>query len=180
MKHFFLLSILLGSFFVSSQAMAKTASANIKGTTDTTPVEGKATFEETKDGLKIKVEIQKAPPGTHGFHVHEHGDCRETGKAAGDHFNPEGVSHGYLPKQGLQKAHAGDFGNVVVKEDGTAEAELEALGLKLNEGRYSVVGRAVILHENPDDLESQPAGNAGNRIGCGIIQLDEDQKSENE
>ena len=112
--------------------------------------------------------MANVPPGKHGFHVHENGSCAEMGKAAGGHFNPDHVQHGFLPKDGYMNAQAGDMGNIEVGTDGTGILKLFMPGLTLKDGKYAVTGKSVILHEKEDDF-SQPVGNAGSRIGCGII-----------
>lgn len=130
---------------------------------------GEANFTTTDTGLDISVILNQAPPGEHGFHIHEVGSCDDGGNAAKGHFNPEDVKHGYLPQDGFDSAHAGDLGNITVAANGTGSLDLAIAGLTLDEGERAVRGHSVILHENNDDLTSQPTGNAGGRIGCGII-----------
>ena len=108
--------------------------------------------------------------GTHGLHIHEAGDCSGGGSAAGSHFNPDGVSHGFLPQDGSAKAHPGDMGNIEVGQDGSGSLNLTLPGVHLASGPYAVAGRAIVLHEKVDDF-GQPTGNAGGRIGCGPIVL---------
>ena len=155
----------------AAQASAATARAALAATGET-PIRGEAQFLDTDAGLRIAVRIQQAPPGQHGFHIHEFGDCGNAGKAAGSHYNPEGMPHGDLANAGFQHAHAGDLGNFEVGPDGTGVYERVFPGLRLAEGEYSVAGRALIFHANRDDF-SQPSGNAGDRIGCGTIILTE-------
>ncbi len=142
--------------------------AVIKGTEANSSISGKVTFQETAEGLIIHAEFQNAPPGKHGFHIHENGDCGDSGKAAGGHYNPEGVPHGLLLKDGLSHAHAGDLGNIDIAADGSGKLDAVIPGLTLQGGKYKLFGRSVILHEKEDDF-GQPTGNAGGRIGCGII-----------
>ena len=142
--------------------------AELKPTVEGAPITGKVSFMETDEGLKINAVVENAPPGKHGFHIHEKGDCSDQGNAAGGHFNPDGVPHGDVEKHGFQRAHAGDLGNIEVGSDGKGKLEKIIPGLTLSEGKYGVIGRSVILHEKADDF-GQPTGNAGGRIACGII-----------
>ncbi len=131
-------------------------------------VTGTATFTELAGGgVKVIVDIAKAPPGTHGLHVHEKGDCSDPeAKSAGGHFNPTSMPHaGPMDAQ----HHAGDLGNIEIKPDGTGHLEIESSMLTVKPGASSVVGRSVIFHEKADDLKSQPTGDAGGRLGCGVV-----------
>jgi superoxide dismutase, Cu-Zn family len=150
----------------SSQA---TAAANLVGTALAPTISGQITLVETPTGLKMQGQLAKVPPGMHGFHIHEGSSCADEGKAAGGHFNPRKVAHGHLPSMGFEKAHAGDFGNLQASATGAAAWNLELPGLTLTSGEYAVANRTFILHAKPDDL-SQPTGNAGDRIACGMIQ----------
>ncbi len=166
-----LVSLGMFLFFVltlTSCASAKSATAIIKATKEGSLVSGKVEFREASDGLKVAAAVQNVAPGKHGFHVHEKGVCVDGGNAAGGHFNPDGVSHGLLTKDGFAHAHAGDMGNMEVAADGTGSLETVLPGLTLDQGKYGITGRAVILHEKEDDF-GQPTGNAGGRIGCGEI-----------
>lgn len=153
-----------------AQSTDDTAQATIYSTSDLSEVIGEATFTETLNGLKIDVKIDDAPPGYHGFHIHENGSCDDGGQAAGGHFNPENVKHGRLITDGFDLAHAGDLGNIYVYEDGTGILTQVIRNLPLTEGKRAVAGKAVILHADRDDY-GQPTGNADGRIGCGIISL---------
>jgi Cu-Zn family superoxide dismutase len=132
-------------------------------------VTGSATFTELPSGgVKVAIHIEKAPPGTHGLHIHEKGDCSDPeAKSAGAHFNPTSMPHaGPMEKE----HHAGDLGNIEIKADGTGDLELTSSMLTVKPGPNSVVGRSVIFHEKKDDLKTQPTGDAGGRLGCGVIQ----------
>ncbi|WP_088891008.1 superoxide dismutase family protein [Leptolyngbya ohadii] len=150
-------------------ALAATAQAILQGTTDPSTVAGVVNFKDTDDGLEIEATLTQAPDGTHGFHIHEFGSCTEAGNGAGGHYNPEGVKHGLLIENGFADAHAGDLGNLEV-QSGQATYRATLPGLTLNSGKHPIAGRAVILHEKPDDF-GQPVGNAGSRVGCGTIAL---------
>jgi len=127
---------------------------------------GTITFTKVDGGVKVTANIQGLNKGKHGFHIHEFGDCSSPdGNSAGGHFNPEGKSHG-APMD--MERHMGDMGNVEADENG--KAHLEYLDRTINlEGDHSIIGHSVILHKNEDDLKSQPTGNAGPRVACGVI-----------
>lgn len=144
--------------------------AVIAPTTKDSKVNGTVTFEETKDGLQVHAILHGLTPGKHGFHVHEFGALGNEGNDAGGHYNPNHTKHGFLLADGFKKAHAGDFGNIEADEQGNAELGLFVPGLFLNGEKYSVAGRAMIVHEKQDDF-SQPTGNAGARIAGGIITI---------
>ncbi|MCA9398541.1 MAG: superoxide dismutase family protein [Candidatus Omnitrophica bacterium] len=145
------------------------ATAQIKGTQPGSDISGSAEFTETQNGLRVHAHIQGVSgSGKHGFHIHENGSCDNSGKAAGGHYNPKEVKHGYLPDDGLKGAHAGDMGNIVIDQKGEGKLTVDLPGLSLL-GKNNVLGRAVILHEKEDDF-GQPTGNAGSRIGCGVIE----------
>jgi Cu-Zn family superoxide dismutase len=146
----------------------QTAQATINSTSDPSQTMGNATFSLTGNEMTIEANINNAPPGKHGFHIHEIGNCSAQGNAAQGHFNPDGVKHGFLPKDGFANAHAGDLGNITIGPDGTGTFKETVEGLTFKQGQYAVAGLSVILHEKEDDF-GQPTGNAGGRIGCGII-----------
>lgn len=128
--------------------------------------QGKVTFQEEANGLKVTVQMHNLTPGSHGFHIHEFGNCAcDDAKCAGDHYNPSEKPHG---GRDSNERHVGDFGNIIADEQGNATAEFVDNLATLN-GRNSIIGRAVIVHADPDDLQSQPSGNAGARISCGVI-----------
>jgi Cu-Zn family superoxide dismutase len=140
----------------------------LAGTTPDSKVVGVVTLQDAPGGLRLQAEIAQASPGQHAFHIHEFGLCDDAGNAAGSHYNPAGHPHGNMLKDGIDKTHAGDFGNIVIGSDGKGVLSAVIPGLTLSYGPASVAGRAFILHEKADDF-SQPAGNAGNRIACGPI-----------
>jgi len=131
---------------------------------------GMVSITETADGVLVTAEIAGIAPGMHGLHLHELGDCSSDDfKSSGGHFNPTDAPHG-APTDEMR--HAGDFGNIEIGEDGAGRLELSTAMLTVADGPYTVVGRGVILHEGEDDLESQPTGAAGGRIGCGVVMLE--------
>ena len=155
----------------AAAATGKSATAELKGK-DGSTISGKVTFKETAQGVAVVADVAGIPAGAsmRGFHVHEVGDCTPPDfTSAGSHFNPTGAPHG---ARGATEHHAGDFGNIDVKADGTAHLELASTSITVAPGPNSVVGRAVILHEKGDDLLTQPTGNAGGRVACGVVKAD--------
>ena len=167
MKKIIIVALSLG---LAAVAGAETGRAVVTGTAPGSKVAGTVTFQDTKAGLRVTVKLAGLEPGDHAFHIHEFGACEDAGKAAGSHYNPQGSQHGFLPKDGMHKAHGGDMGNITAAADGTAQIEMVLPKVALASGKYTVAGRAVIVHEKKDDF-SQPAGNAGGRVGCGIIAI---------
>ena len=144
------------------QAMARIISAS------GTKVQGNALFTQLPaGGVKTEVWIENATPGTHGLHIHEKGDCSAPdATSAGGHFNAAGNPHA-APAD--QARHNGDLGNIEVGADGKGHLEITSNLLTVSPGPDSVVGRSVIFHEKADDLKTQPTGNAGGRVACGVI-----------
>ena len=131
---------------------------------------GTVTFEQTPNGMLVRADVHDLPRGTHGFHIHAVGKCERPGfESAGGHFNPFNRRHGVRNSQG---AHVGDLPNITVESDGTGRAETVAAQATLAEGAARLFdddGSAVVIHERADDYESDPSGNAGARIACGVI-----------
>lgn len=130
-------------------------------------VYGVVRFFDTEEGVRVVAEINElAPNTTHGFHIHEYGDCTALdGTSAGGHFNPEDQPHGGPDSE---ERHVGDLGNITVDENGFAELDYIDPMLSF-EGPRSIIGRGMIVHAGEDDLESQPTGAAGARLSCGVI-----------
>lgn len=131
-------------------------------------VKGLATFTEKDGKVTLVLSVEGLEPGPHAFHLHEKGDCSAPdATSAGAHWNPTGAAHG---KWGGASFHHGDVGNLVAGADGKATltftTELWEIGSK---DEHDVVGKALIIHAKPDDFTTQPTGNAGGRIGCGVI-----------
>ena len=128
---------------------------------------GKAVLTESEGGVHVVLTLEGVEPGEHGAHVHEKGDCSAAdGASAGGHFNPQSKDHG-LP--GAEKRHLGDLGNITIGKDGKGTLDITAPGANLKAtDAASFVGRAIIVHAKKDD-GGQPTGNAGGRIGCGVI-----------
>ena len=129
-------------------------------------VSGTVTFTKTENGIKVVADLMGLTKGKHGIHIHEKGDCSAVdGSSAGGHFNPEGKSHG-SPSDSIR--HVGDLGNIEADANGKAHLEYIDKIITL-EGKHSIIGRSVIIHKNEDDLKTQPTGNAGGRVACGVI-----------
>jgi Cu-Zn family superoxide dismutase len=128
---------------------------------------GTATLTEVDGGVRVVLQLEGVSPGDHGAHVHEKGDCSAPdGTSAGGHFNPGGHQHG-LPA--VEQRHLGDLGNITIGSDGKGTHEITIPGANLKpDDPNSFVGKAIIVHEKKDD-GGQPVGNAGGRIGCGVI-----------
>jgi Cu-Zn family superoxide dismutase len=127
---------------------------------------GVVKFTEQSDGIAISTKIIGLTPGEHGFHIHEFGNCAcDDAVCTGDHFNPTNQPHGGPDSA---QRHVGDLGNLVADAQGNATYERVDTQIKLN-GPHSIVGRAVIIHAKKDDFVSQPTGNAGARIGAGVV-----------
>jgi len=132
-------------------------------------VSGMVHFNQTSDGqVQVVGDLSGLTPGMHGFHVHEKGDCGGEGQAAGGHFNPMNAPHA---SPDATSHHAGDFGNITADASGKAHIDFTTHSITVAAGANSVVDRAVVVHADPDDLNSQPAGNSGKRVGCGTVTL---------
>lgn len=129
-------------------------------------VHGTVVFMQQQDGVHIVATIGGLAPGEHGFHIHEFGDCSaDDGTSAGGHYNPQGVAHA---GPDAATRHVGDLGNITADDSGEATLDVVDTVIQLN-GPHSIIGRGLIVHANPDDLTSQPTGNAGGRVACGVI-----------
>jgi Cu-Zn family superoxide dismutase len=129
---------------------------------------GEATFEQVGSKVRVVVVVQDlGPEQDHGFHIHEVGDCSSgDGMSAKDHFNPFGKAHG---PQGSTERHAGDLPALKADKAGRARVDVEIDLITLTAGPGSIVGRGLIVHASPDDYRTQPGGNSGARIACGVI-----------
>lgn len=144
------------------------AMATLQPTSGST-AQGVVHFQELASGdVEVHADLTGVPTGVHGFHVHDKGDCGDNGNAAGGHFNPMSAPHA---GPDATSHHAGDFGNVTADASGKVNAHFTTRSVKVSPGASSAVGHAVILHANPDDLATQPTGNAGGRIACGVVTL---------
>jgi Cu-Zn family superoxide dismutase len=155
----------------SSALAANVISKNIDILNATGKKIGSATLVETRSGVKISLTASDLTPGVHAVHIHEKGSCEGPDfKSAGGHFNPEKKAHGMENPQGH---HAGDLKNITVGQDGSVKTDLLDRDVTLRpNGPHSLVqaqGAALVIHEKADDEKSDPAGNAGGRVACGVI-----------
>jgi len=157
--------LLAGLALGKSAATAKADLADGKGASV-----GTAKFKETSSGVSLALEVTNLPPGVHGFHIHAVGKCEPPDfKSAGGHFNPEGKKHGWENPEGH---HAGDLHNLTIDAKGKAKVKVVVTGVTLADGPNSLFqpqGTALVIHAAPDDNKTDPAGNAGARIACGVI-----------
>jgi Cu-Zn family superoxide dismutase len=155
-----------GKAIDEAQGSAPRKAIAVLHATEGNKVHGWVSFTKEGDKVKVVAEIAGLTPGKHGFHIHEFGDCSsKDGAAAGGHFNPGGKSHG-APTDANR--HEGDLGNTEAGQDGKARVDLTDSVLQLD-GPGSIIGRGVIVHAKPDDLKTQPTGDAGGRQACGVI-----------
>ena len=130
---------------------------------------GEATFEQVGTKVHVVVYVQGLKPGQeHGLHIHEAGDCSSgDGMSAKGHFNPHGKPHG---NPASAERHAGDLPSLKANKAGRANVQVDVDGITVTPGPASIIGRGLIVHADPDDYKTQPTGNAGARIACGVIQ----------
>ena len=156
--------LLLGA--CASMGTGPSATATLAPTSGQTAA-GTVNLTQLGDGsVRVEVNLTGVPAGVHGFHIHEKGDCGDNGNAAGGHYNPLGTPHG---APNADPHHAGDFGNVTADASGNVRTSFTTRSVTVAEGSTTAVGHAIILHANPDDLTTQPTGNAGARIACGVV-----------
>lgn len=159
----------LGAIFLSAATLpAQTAKADLADAQGKSA--GTAELTQTPEGVRIALTVSGLAPGQHAFHVHNVGKCEGPDfKSAGAHFNPYSKKHGLKNPDG---PHAGDMENIDVGQGGTGKAEVVNKQVTLGEGPNSLFhegGTAIVIHASPDDGVTDPAGNAGARIACGVI-----------
>jgi Cu-Zn family superoxide dismutase len=162
--HFVLVSPLL---VAAHAAAAQTAHAELRNQEGQNV--GNVTLQETPHGVLITAELSGLPPGVHAFHIHEVGQCAPPFASAGGHFNPTKKKHGIEAAAGM---HAGDLPNVFVPADGKLKFDAFATGVTLRKGPNSLFdadGSSLVLHAGSDDYESDPSGDAGARLACGVV-----------
>ena len=183
MKYFLICFSVLSLFSCVSHKSARTSLSNqskdIKDRISTLAVNPLITgdifatvnlFTKEKDGIKIELEVQNVSPGLHGIHIHEMGDCSaDDASSAGGHFNPAHLSHG---GPNPKAHHMGDLGNIKIDANGRGTLIVTIPKENFNSDFLDwsiIVGKSIILHADPDDLRTNPSGNSGARIACGVI-----------
>jgi len=125
---------------------------------------GTVTLASLAGGVRLDIKVTGLTPGVHGFHIHEAGDCSAAdASSAKGHFNPGNKPHGN---------HAGDLPDLVADASGAVQMSATVSGLSLDEGPTGILGRALIIHADPDDHVSQPSGKSGKRVACGVVKAD--------
>jgi Cu-Zn family superoxide dismutase len=164
-KLFIALALLAGCQTTPDESLRATAALQ---PTKGSKAFGEATFEEAGDKLRVIVFAQGLKPGQeHGFHIHEAGDCSSgDGMSTKGHFNPHGKPHGQPTSA---ERHAGDLPALKADKGGRAKLDVMMDLITVRPGPASIVGRGLIIHADPDDYKTQPTGNAGERIACGVI-----------
>jgi superoxide dismutase, Cu-Zn family len=155
---------------VESERRVRQAVAELQPT-EGNEARGTVTFTRIEEGIRVNVELTGlGQPGLRGFHIHEHGDCSAPdATSAGGHFNPTDMAHGGRHDE---QRHVGDFGNLEVDENGNVQTQFIDTRIEFG-GHNSIIGRAVIVHAGEDDLQTQPTGDSGARVACGVIQATE-------
>jgi Cu-Zn family superoxide dismutase len=164
-----LAAIAVAFTIASGPALAQTGKATLKNT------EGKdvgtAELSQLPAGVLITLSLKGVPPGEHAFHVHGTGKCEPPFTSAGGHFNPDSKKHGLMAAAGH---HAGDMPNLHIPADGTLSVEVVNAAVTLEKGKpnslYGSNGTALIIHAGKDDYKSDPTGEAGGRIACGVVE----------
>ena len=134
-------------------------------------VEGKAVFTEINNKVTLEIDVKGLSFGYHAFHIHEFGDCSSIdAKSAGGHWNPDNHKHG---KWGTESHHKGDIANLFADSSGRSSLKFETdlWCLDCDDESKNILNKSLIIHQGPDDFHSQPSGNAGKRIACGVINL---------
>ena len=171
----FFIGLVLASFaglIALAQTPAAKSATSSKGISVLHPtagnkVSGTVTFTPIADGVQVHAEIAGLTPGKHGFHIHEFGDCSAAdASSAGAHFNPTNQPHA---GPDAAARHEGDMGNVEADASGNAKLDYVDHQISLANDAKSAIGRSVVVHAKPDDLKTQPSGDAGGRIACGVI-----------
>lgn len=159
-------ALALSGCATSTGTQGPNASAELEATKGNT-ARGTVSFRQTGERVRVQASVSGLTPGPHGFHIHDQGDCSSgDGASAGGHFNPLAKPHAH--PQAAER-HAGDLPQLTADAAGKATLDFEIDLLRIGTGPTNIVGRSVIVHGGPDDFKSQPAGNSGPRVACGVI-----------
>ncbi len=160
-------AVLLGLVACAAPRPEAAATANLQSTRGNT-ASGTVRFVQNGDKVQVTGEVKGLKPGAeHGFHVHEKGDCSSgDGMSTGGHFNPTGTAHG---QHGHGTHHVGDLPSLMADAQGVAKVSFTSTTLTLKPGTTSIMDKGLIVHRDPDDYKTQPTGNSGPRVACGVI-----------
>lgn len=150
-----------GSGYNSAEAVLKPTQGNTAS--------GTVSFRQEGSNVVVNARFSGLTPGAHGFHIHDKGDCSAPdATSAGGHFNPGGKPHGHPDHA---DHHAGDMPQLMADASGNASLTASLTGVTIGDGAANIVGRGVIVHAAPDDFKTQPTGNSGARVACGVIAM---------
>jgi Cu-Zn family superoxide dismutase len=166
MKRLLVLSATALACSIALPASAQSAVARLEATKGNATA-GTVTFTQKGDKVLVEAKVSGLIPGGHGFHIHEKGDCSSgDGMSAGGHFNPTAKPHG---NPGVPDHHSGDMPMLVADATGNASLSMELGAMSIGNGVTDIVGKSVIVHKDVDDYSTQPTGNSGARVACGVI-----------